>query len=183
MQLWKECKIISLTAIFQNPVIHIPLAKLLCIKTSLLFAVYWSSFMPNVHLCLYMKPTSLIAHSGILLGQIHSCILTNSTSTTMGMAKCWIKVTERTKQIQWWCHDMKMYSWLLSLCERNPAVPGELIPQRVSNLEFWYHRNDTRTLGAVSIRKTVLPGMAIPMLKIRRPKDCLIFNMEIAIRR
>ena len=31
--------------------------------------------------------------------------------------------------------------------------------------------------GAVSIRKTVLPGMAIPMLKIRR----LIFNMEIAI--
>ena len=24
-------------------------------------------------------------------------------------------------------------------------------------------------LGAISIRKTVLPGMAIPMLKIRRP--------------
>ena len=38
-------------------------------------------------------------------------------------------------------------------------------------------------LGAVSIRKTVLPGMAIPMLKIRRPNGCLIFNMEIAIRR
>ena len=37
--------------------------------------------------------------------------------------------------------------------------------------------------GAVSIRKTVLPGMAIPMLKIRRPNGCLIFNMEIAIRR
>ena len=37
--------------------------------------------------------------------------------------------------------------------------------------------------GAVSIRKTVLPGMAIPMLKIRRPKGCLIFNMEIAIHR
>ena len=36
---------------------------------------------------------------------------------------------------------------------------------------------------AVSIRKTVLPGMAIPMLKIRRPNDRLIFNMEIAIRR
>ena len=36
----------------------------------------------------------------------------------------------------------------------------------------------TAILGAVSIRKTVLPGMAIPMLKIRR-----IFNMEIAIRR
>ena len=38
-------------------------------------------------------------------------------------------------------------------------------------------------LGAASIRKTVLPGMAIPMLKIRRPKGRLIFNMEIAIRR
>ena len=38
-------------------------------------------------------------------------------------------------------------------------------------------------LGTVSIRKTVLPGMAIPMLKIRRPNGRLIFNMEIAIRR
>ena len=38
-------------------------------------------------------------------------------------------------------------------------------------------------LGAVSIRKTVLPGMAIPMLKIRRPNGRLIFYMEIAIRR
>ena len=40
-----------------------------------------------------------------------------------------------------------------------------------------------RDQGAVSIRKTVLPGMAIPMLKIRRPNGRLIFNMEIAIRR
>ena len=40
-----------------------------------------------------------------------------------------------------------------------------------------------RPKGAVSIRKTVLPGMAIPMLKIRRPNGRLIFNMEIAIRR
>ena len=31
--------------------------------------------------------------------------------------------------------------------------------------------------GAVSIRKTVLPGMAIPMLKIRRPNGRLICNM------
>ena len=37
--------------------------------------------------------------------------------------------------------------------------------------------------GAVSIRKTVLPGMAIPMLKIRRPNGRLIFNKEIAMRR
>ena len=37
--------------------------------------------------------------------------------------------------------------------------------------------------GAVSIRKTVFPGMAITMLKIRRPSGRLIFNMEIAKRR
>ena len=42
---------------------------------------------------------------------------------------------------------------------------------------------ETNIQGAVSIRKTVLPGMAIPMLKIRRPNGRLIFNMEIAIRR
>ena len=42
---------------------------------------------------------------------------------------------------------------------------------------------NAQDLGAVSIRKTVLPGMAIPMLKIGRPNGRLIFNMEIAIRR
>ena len=53
----------------------------------------------------------------------------------------------------------------------------------------WVNNMDFNTLaplrhqGAVSIRKTVLPGMAIPMLKIRRPNGRLIFNMEIAIRR
>ena len=40
-----------------------------------------------------------------------------------------------------------------------------------------------KDLGALSIRKTVLPAMAIPMLKIRRPNGRLIFNMEIVIRR
>ena len=38
-------------------------------------------------------------------------------------------------------------------------------------------------LGAISIRKMVLTGMVIPMLKVRRPNGRLIFNMEIAIRR
>ena len=60
---------------------------------------------------------------------------------------------------------------------------------------IWFNANSAGThvheeksvyfivLGAVSLRKTVLPGMAIPMLKIRRPNGRLIFNMEIAIRR
>ena len=58
------------------------------------------------------------------------------------------------------------YYW--PFCEADPAVTGGFF---------------TDNQGAVSIRKTVLPGMAIPMLKIRRPNGRLIFNMEIAIRR
>ena len=54
-----------------------------------------------------------------------------------------------------------------------PARSGEIS----RDFECWSNQ------GAVSIRKTVLPGMAIPMLKIRRPNGRLIFNMEIAIRR
>ena len=62
----------------------------------------------------------------------------------------------------------------------------------ITQIDSAYHRdrnfqfiNKTKRnyQGAVSIRKTVLPGMAIPMLKIRRPNGRLIFNMEIAIRR
>ena len=44
----------------------------------------------------------------------------------------------------------------------------------------WVNENSQ---GAVSIRKTVLPGVAIPMLKIRRPNGHLIFNIGIAIPR
>ena len=48
---------------------------------------------------------------------------------------------------------------------------------------YWLGSLASRNLGAISIRKTVLPGMSIPMLKIRRPDGRLILNMEIAIRR
>ena len=51
----------------------------------------------------------------------------------------------------------------------------------VWNGEYMISTVGTDGQGAVSIRKTVLPGMAIPMLKIRRPNGRLIFNMEIAI--
>ena len=50
-------------------------------------------------------------------------------------------------------------------------------------LQFLEHMLVLEDQGAVSIRKTVLPGMAIPMLKIRRPNGRLIFNMEITILR
>ena len=59
------------------------------------------------------------------------------------------------------------------------------LPQlnRIQLVSLWDWSTTPVTLGAVSIRKTVLPGMAIPMLKIRRPNGRLIFNMEITIRR
>ena len=48
--------------------------------------------------------------------------------------------------------------------------------------DFTIHRQDltysSGSLGAVSIRKTVLPGMAIPMLKIRRPNGRLILTWK-----
>ena len=53
----------------------------------------------------------------------------------------------------------------------------------VPGLQYQTNSMAADVLGAVSIRKTVFPGMAIPMLKIRRPSGRLIFNMEIAIRR
>ena len=56
-------------------------------------------------------------------------------------------------------------------------------PQTHSVKYAQVHTHMVRDWGAVSIRKTVSPGMAIPMLKIRRPNGRLIFNMEIAIRR
>ena len=57
------------------------------------------------------------------------------------------------------------------------------IQKSVLTIYFWKNTPFPCDQGAVSIRKTVLPGMAIPMLKIRRPNGRLIFNMEIAIRR
>ena len=53
-------------------------------------------------------------------------------------------------------------------------------------MAYWLQHNDGTipwNQGAVSIRKTVLPGVAIPMLKIRRPNGRLIFNIGIAIPR
>ena len=54
---------------------------------------------------------------------------------------------------------------------------------RVHTYRWLLMMQKSRNQGAVSIRKTVLQGMVIPMLKIRRPNGRLIFNMEITIRR
>ena len=80
--------------------------------------------------------------------------------------------------------------WLSGLLERRKG--GDNVKQRTRygpiHIDTEHSASNRKgvgefSLGAVSIRKTVLPGMAIPMLKIRRPNGRLIFNMEIAIRR
>ena len=62
-------------------------------------------------------------------------------------------------------------------------MPNQFLLDLYSQDKIFCTAIGTENLGAVSIRNTVLPGMAIPMLKIRRPNGRLIFNMEIAIRR
>ena len=62
-------------------------------------------------------------------------------------------------------------------------VPYQDLLKVSQKANFGCHSHGSMKQGAVSIRKTVLPGMVIPMLKIRRPDGRLIFNMEIAIRR
>ena len=50
-------------------------------------------------------------------------------------------------------------------------------------LPWNYNTIVLESVMTVSLKKTVLPGMTIHMLKIRRPNGLLIFNMDIAIRR
>ena len=112
-------------------------------------------------------------------------------------------------QCQWWCyqcviHNLYNYtSWPIYLHNLCVCVAPVILRQTSTQTSWSTNNNHTKwnhyhliiaadrnvistsmgSLGAVSIRKTVLPGMAIPMLKIRCPNRCLIFNMEIAIRR
>ena len=102
-------------------------------------------------------------------------------------ALCIIAVRRRTHQSKreatgHWPYGFPntFYSMVTAWCKINCVF------QLIHRGLIWYmidRFGSTRTQGAVSIRKTVLPGMAIPMLKIRRPNGRLIFNMEIAIRR
>ena len=65
-------------------------------------------------------------------------------------------------------------------------IPNSKMPEHLGHVQWRLNTTSdglSQNQGAVSIRKTVLPGGAIPMLKIRRPNGRLIFNMEIAIRR
>ena len=78
-------------------------------------------------------------------------------------------------------HHRAHYNYLTSTGSGNDLTPNR--GQIISVLMLTQFTGLYGHQGAVSIRKTVLPGMAIPMLKIRRPNGRLIFNMEITIRR
>ena len=111
------------------------------------------------------------------------------------MNQCWNTVnSDLRNKFQW---NIKQNSYIFiqenafeNVCETTAILS---LPQRVNEFaEMCAELNmnskpssaeDEKIQGAVSIRKTVLPSMAIPMLKIRRPNGRLIFNMEIAIRR
>ena len=107
------------------------------------------------------------------------------------------------------CGDTRKTSWMCTF--RIVSTPGTYAQLHITNLNIagpfaamfssagvsvynvlndiavlaghWFHIDNipADNLGAVSIRKTVLLGMAIPMLKIRRPTGRLIFNMGIPI--
>ena len=91
---------------------------------------------------------------------------------------------ENTKYLNYWPSVKEIHRWPVDSPYKGPVIRN-VFPWRpreihCSELNVQLHENPQ---GAVSIRKKVLPGMAIPMLKIRRPNGRLIFNMEIAIRR
>ena len=84
-----------------------------------------------------------------------------------------------TNRPSWWQHFQTVF-----ILRRGPGSRWFLGNDRKLKTFFTtYEKHYPNFQGAVSIRKTVLPGMAIPMLKIRRPNGRLIFNMEITIRR
>ena len=86
----------------------------------------------------------------------------------------------------WDHHHIIFYLFIIAIHIKQDTDIGHLLKTASYLIIWWsgiFNALMVNSLGAVSIRKTVLPGMAIPMLKIRRPNGRLIFNMEIAIRR
>ena len=102
-----------------------------------------------------------------------------------------------TAYLQWHLCELHRFIWHLCKSTADPndetnersfsdPIQGHILDKSDKYIPSRWkvdHKWKYDYLGAVSIRKTVLPGMAIPMLKIRRPNGRLIFNMEITIRR
>ena len=50
------------------------------------------------------------------------------------LSQWWLVISEILRP--WWCHDMEMFSTLLTLCEGNPPVTGGFPSQRASNVDM-----------------------------------------------
>ena len=124
--------------------------------------------------CSYFHPnyidSTIVNKSVLVLTMTRNCYLNqlyHSSLTHIGVIKYQNLNFRPTAHFYNWWHCIHL-SWSASYYWKSRKILTHLF---------------LGDLGAVSIRKTVLPGMAIPMLKIRRPNGRLIFNMEIAIRR
>ena len=96
----------------------------------------------------------------------------------------WITVRKRSIQVKIddFLVPCDLEIWRMTLKNNRAPLLSNIKLYAISPSSY-VNSNWSYGQGAVSIRKTVLPGRAIPMLKIRRPNGRLIFNMEIAIRR
>ena len=153
---------------------HLNISLLQYMNAVLVYSRHWSTAdtpiyhavtdVQLIHNATYMRHYN--EHDGVSNHQPHHCLLKH-------LFRCRSKKTSKLP--------------VTGLCEGNPPVSGRFHPHKGPVTRKIFHLMTSSCwkdcLGAVSIRKTVLPGMAIPMLKIRRPNGRLIFNMEIAIRR
>ena len=112
------------------------------------------------------------------------------THSPQGASKhkaCWDTSTVNKLHLDWTSWTKPQIGLSRTQWSETVTSRGDKLLSKHANLSVIIRRKPlnkkSQQQGAVSIRKTVLPGMAIPMLKIRRPNGRLIFNMEIAIRR
>ena len=162
--------------------------------------------MINPKICLYLG-----ASNSVMISFLSPTWSLKFLLTKCIIEVAWIYIYDISKSsFRWQFYLLICTSLTTIVFPHAPSVKRYLSNTELRIFEFQYHRlsiyrcrtlhdNERKTtgrtlklgsdlevirhLGAVSIRKTVLPGMAIPMLKIRRPNGRLIFNMEIAIRR
>ena len=109
---------------------------------------------------------------------IESCLLTvdiePSTATRLRMRMNWSWWTATL--FSWWRNVTMVGTWGRQNAPRS-LVPSQETMCSLYGKEFL----EISQSGPRLNKKTVFPGIGIPMLKIRRSWDCLIFNMGIPI--
>ena len=121
----------------------------------------------------------MLVKYGYLYILIRSMFFPNSMSTTVQYGTCHLCILRKYE----WENSSFSSTAIISTIHAAIFLNSIVFIRTICKREGGIDSGEDTILGAVSIRKTVLSGMAIPMLKIRRPNGRLIFNMEIAIRR